>query len=131
MRTIADTDWVEIIGAYVHKMGQATHEAYEALYQEGDGVKQPINAIPLAALLSDGVLGFLASLNDLNKKEAGPDTGVDRFDIIKLFTNELFIRLTDMGYTTCVNGGENPDEYKQVLEAMDNANAAVKDALKH
>lgn len=133
MRTLSQEEWGEIMGRFITKLGHAAQAAYQELHtgSPDSAVALPVRAEPFAAMLCDGVLGFLSSLNALNEQEAKDIPGVDKFDIIELYAQEMFSRLTALGYTTAIEENTNPDAYEKASEAIDEANKPPKGTSKH
>lgn len=118
MKALSRQEWAEIMARFVTKIGQAAHETYEELCDSDHEVKEPIRAEPFSSMLADGVIGMLTMLNDLNKKEVENNAGVEKFDVVQLFTQEMFIRLTNLGYTTAIDQKFDPEAYDKAIEAV-------------
>lgn len=131
MRALSKEEWAEVMAEFVNTLGEAVGETYNKLFQESEDVQTPIRAEPLAALIADGLMGLLSALNELNQKEAQAVNGVEQFDIITLFTQEMFDRLTSLGYTTVIDGQADPEAYEQAIGAMDAASKPPEGTTKH
>lgn len=131
MRVLSQDEWAEVMARFVTKLGKASQETYDELFKESDEVAVPVRAAPLASMICDGVMGLLNALNTLNQTEAQTFKGVEQFDIIEMFTQEIFSRLTDLGYTTVIDQMADPEAYKQAVDAMNTANTPPEGTSKH
>lgn len=131
MRALSQKEWAEMMAEFVNELGQTVGDTYNKLFRESDEVQTPIRAEPLAALIVDGLMGLLAALNALNREEAQSLQGIEQFDFIELFTQEIFTRLTELGYTTVIDGQADPEAYKKAVDAMDTANKPPEGTTKH
>lgn len=117
--------WTNVMGEYVLQMAKATRQAYQRLFPDTrtkdreDGVK--IAAEPLCALLSDGVLGFLAMLNESNERDVTQGHTPEKFDCIPMFLEELLVRTSSMGYSAAVDARAEPEAFEQVMDAFHSA----------
>lgn len=131
MQALSQEEWAEVMARFVNHLGKAVGDTYDKLFKESEDVSTPVRAEPLASLLADGIMGLLAAYNTLNAKEAQNMKGVEQFDIIGLFTQEMFTRLTELGYTTIIDGQADPEAYKKAVDAMDIANTPSEGSTKH
>lgn len=112
MKKLSKKEWVEIVGDYVAKLTELTHETYEKLKPPPEGnVQVPTEAEPFCGLVADGVIGMMSMLKSLS----------DDFDSIQIFLEELSIRLAGMGYVAVVDPLSEPEIHKRACEVVNDA----------
>lgn len=112
MKKLSQEEWTEIVGEYVAKLTELSHDTYTKLNPTSDGhVQVPTQAEPFCGLVADGIIGMMSMLKSLDND----------FDSIQIFLEELSIRLAGMGYITIVDSHSDPEVHKCACEVIDDA----------